>query len=115
MNELTHQSFKNRLFSVWENKHCYVLVRQARKFEDMQRAFNEVLSRGLKPDARMYNSMMSCYAKALRKEDAMKVFRDMKNRGCAPITHTFNILISMYAIEARSREAEAIFRQVLTI
>ncbi|GKV39803.1 hypothetical protein SLEP1_g47520 [Rubroshorea leprosula] len=76
----------------------------------MERAFQELLRRGYKPDLVLFNSMLSIFAKNRMYENAHETFNLIRFSGLQPDLVTYNSLMDMYARVGECWKAEEILK-----
>ncbi|KAI9015157.1 hypothetical protein BC832DRAFT_589610 [Gaertneriomyces semiglobifer] len=64
--------------------------------------FADLLTRGLRPDACVFNSLLTAHARFGDELTAVRLYSDMLNAGIKPTVETFTILIGMYTRQTRS-------------
>ncbi|KAK7281464.1 hypothetical protein RIF29_09484 [Crotalaria pallida] len=81
----------NTLLSLYSDM---ILLFGRHKMIDMaEELFSQVMSKGLKPDTRMYTEMIGAYIQVGMTEKAIELYQSMKESGCSPSRLTFMILI----------------------
>lgn len=88
------------------------LCAAARNSQQAFAFFDEMLIAGIKPDARLYSSLIaSCKFPSGKLEDGLMLFQRMKDEGIAPISPTYDNLISVCETHDNPTQAYAIFRE----
>lgn len=76
--------------------------------------WEDAISRGVRPNIFMYNTIISKLAKARRADHAMSIFKEMKEQGVVPSSVTYGAIIAAACRVGDVSSAEAFFEEMLT-
>ncbi|KAE9452975.1 hypothetical protein C3L33_15119, partial [Rhododendron williamsianum] len=86
---------------------------KAGKIEDARKVFSTILAKGLKPNVKIYNTMISGLCKEALLDEAEELLLQMEGDGCPPDDVTYNIVVRAFLKSGDKHKIKILLQEII--